>query len=139
MISQSVWLKCGPEAAFALFAARIGEWWPGGHRPSREASSVVRLEQSGRFWETTVDGREFEMGRVLEWVDGERLCLAFYLGTGADQPTDVVIRFVAEGEGTRVTVEHGPGGVALAMWELRAPRFEENWGIVLRLVTGVLR
>ena len=57
--------------------------------------------------------------------------LDFYLGTGPAQPTAVTVRFVAEGEGTRVNIEHRAKLESEAVWEQRAPIYRRSWDAVL--------
>jgi hypothetical protein len=120
-----------PHEAFQLFTGRISEWWPTGHRLTKDSSSHLFLERTGRFWERSRDGREIELGRVLEWDAPNRLALDFYLGTNAAQPTAVEVSFAAENEGTRVTVRHSARPESEDLWNQRAPVFERSWDAVL--------
>jgi len=131
MIQKSVLLHCAAEKAFQLFTERISEWWPPTHRLTKDPRSELFLEPGGRFWERSTDGREMELGRVLEWEPPRRIALDFYIGTNAAQPTDVVVTFVPEGDGTRVVVDHKPKPESEDLWNARAPIFERSWGAVL--------
>lgn len=131
MIQKSILLRCPPEEAFHLFTGRISEWWPTDHRLTKDSSSELFLERSGRFWERSSDGREMELGRVLAWDAPSRLALDFYLGTSAAQPTAVEVTFVAENEGTRVTVLHRAKPESEDLWNRRASVFERSWDAVL--------
>lgn len=132
MIQKSVLLALPPVQAFDLFTARISEWWPPAHRPSKDPQSTVLLEPAGRFWELAGDGREFDLGRVLEWDPPHRLMLDFYLGTSAAQPTAVEVTFTAEDTGTRVEVRHKPKPESESLWTQRAPVYERSWQAVLQ-------
>jgi hypothetical protein len=44
----------------------------------------------------------------------------------------VVVRFSAEGEHTRVVVQHRPKVVSAEVWTAGAPRFERSWELVLQ-------
>lgn len=131
MIEKSVWLACGQAEAFRLFTDGVSEWWPATHRLSKEADGEVFLLASGRFFERTRDGREFEMGRVREWSAPERIVLDFYLGTGPDNPTSVTITFMLDNGGTRIDVRHTETEASAALWNLRAPVFDRSWDSVL--------
>lgn len=89
------------------------------------------MEASGRFWERARDGREVELGRVTTWEPPHRLMLDFFVGSDPDHPTRVEVTFLAEGDGTRVTVLHGPGPDSADLYGQRAPRFERSWEAVL--------
>ena len=139
MIEKSVLLPLDPVAAFQLFTGRVAEWWPVSHRPSKDSSSVLHLEASGRFFERAADGREFELGRVVEWEDPHRLVLDFYMGSTVDRPTSVEVTFVPEADGTRVQVRHRAKPESEELWTSRAAVFEKSWASVLSsLVTVVL-
>jgi uncharacterized protein YndB with AHSA1/START domain len=131
MIQKSVLLRCPPKEAFQLFAARISEWWPTSHRLTKDPESELFLEPSGRFWERARDGREMELGRVRVWEPPHRLTLDFYLGTSAAQPTAVEVTFIAENDGTLVTVHHQAKPESQDLWNQRAPIFERSWQAVL--------
>lgn len=131
MIEKPVWLARGQAEAFRLFTEGISGWWPTTHRLSKEADGEVFLLASGRFFERTRDGREFEMGRVREWSEPERIVLDFYLGTGPDHPTSVTITFTPENGGTRIGVRHTATEASAALWNARAPVFIRSWDSVL--------
>jgi uncharacterized protein YndB with AHSA1/START domain len=131
MILKTVLLDCPPVRAFVLFTEHASEWWPTSRRHTGDASSEIRLLESGRFWERAADGREVELGRVREWKAPHRLVLDFYPGTDAEHPTEVVVTFALEGEATRVTVEHRPTPASDDLWTQRATRFEQSWNVVL--------
>ena len=131
MIEKSAFLTCSPTRAFELFTERASDWWPEAVRHTPDPSSEIRMLASGRFWERARDGHEVELGRVLVWEPPERLVLDFYPGTDALHPTEVIVKFAGEADGTRVVVEHRPKAESAALWAAGAPRFERNWGIVL--------
>ena len=131
MIDKSVVLPCGPARAFSLFTEQISAWWPADRRHTPDPRSELFLSASGRFWERARDGHEVELGRVRVWNPPHGLVLDFYVGTDAAHPTEVEVRFIPEGEGTRVAVTHRPTALSKDMWERRAPRFERSWDVVL--------
>jgi Activator of Hsp90 ATPase homolog 1-like protein len=131
MIEKSVVLACACERAFALFTERASDWWPELLRHTDDSGSQITLLASGRFWERAADGREVELGRVTAWEPPSRLALDFYPGTDALHPTEVVVRFSAEGERTRVVVQHRPKVASADLWAAGAPRFERSWELML--------
>jgi hypothetical protein len=136
MIRKSVVLACGPDRAFALFTEEASEWWPVARRHTSDPQSRIEMLATGRFWERAADGHEVELGKVLVWLPGKRLELDFYPGTDVEHPTRVVVSFVAEGQATRVTVDHGPTEVSAALWKDRAPRFERSWELLLEALSA---
>lgn len=131
MIQKSIRLHCSPEQAFQLFTGSVSLWWPPTHRLSKDPESQLFMEPAGRFWERAPDGRELELGRVLEWEPPHRLRLDFYLGTNAAQPTAVEVTFTPEEDGTRVTVHHSAKPESQTLWTQRASVFEKSWDAVL--------
>ena len=136
MIEKSVVLTCGPAHAFALFTERASDWWPRPLRHTNDSRSEIRMLAGGRFWERAADGREVELGRVIAWEPARRLILDFYPGTDTLHPTEVVVSFTAEGDGTRVVVEHVPKPVSAERWAEGAPSFERAWDLVLAALAG---
>jgi hypothetical protein len=139
MIEKSAFLTCSPTRAFELFTERASDWWPEAVRHTPDPRSEIRMLASGRFWERARDGHEVELGRVLVWEPAERLVLDFYPGTDALHPTEVVVKFAQEAEGTRVVVEHRAKAESAALWAAGAPRFERNWSIVLPALQAAAR
>lgn len=131
MIEKSVLLSCGLDRAFALFTDRISDWWPPERRHTRDPASELFLTAAGRFWERARDGHEVELGHVRVWDAPHRLVLDFYIGTDAEHPTEVEVRFVPEGERTRVSITHRPTVRSKDLWEIRAPRYHASWDLVL--------
>jgi uncharacterized protein YndB with AHSA1/START domain len=139
MITKTIVLACAPARAFALFTESASEWWPASRRHTSDALSEIRMLESGRFWERAGDGTEVELGRVRAWEPPHRLVLDFYPGTDANHPTEVVVTFIAEGEGatTRVTIEHRPTVASAALWDSRAPRYVDSWDSILDALSAV--
>lgn len=112
-IRVSSYVAVAPAVAFDVFTTEVDSWWKqgprfraGGDRPSR---MCFEPGIGGRLLETYEDaeGGSFELGRIKEWKPAERL--VFQMGGrdfAADQWTEVEIVFQAEGEGTRITLEH---------------------------------
>ena len=131
MIQKSAFLRCTPDRAFILFTEQASAWWPPKLRHTTDPRSEIMMRPSGRFWEQGVDGDVVELGQVTVWEPPRRLVLDFYPGTDAQHPTEVVVTFAAEAEGTLVVVEHGPTNESVALWDAGAPGYERAWDLVL--------
>jgi uncharacterized protein YndB with AHSA1/START domain len=104
-----------PEAAFELFTEGFDRWWPKDriHLSEGPCEAVV-LEpcEGGRWYERADDGSEMEWGFVREVNRPTRILMAWQLDPewkfdpDPAKATDVEVTFVAEGEGTQVTLEH---------------------------------
>lgn len=131
MITKTIRLACAPDRAFALFTQSASHWWPESRRHTKDPHSTITLLATGRFWERARDGHEVDLGRVRVWEPPRRLVLDFFVGTDAEHPTEVVVTFSPDGDGTRVTVEHRPLPGSEELWNRRAGAFDRSWDLVL--------
>jgi uncharacterized protein YndB with AHSA1/START domain len=110
-ISATTLVAADPATAFTVFTEEVDTWWKRGprFRPSVHGAGVLRFEGGvgGRLLETYDNGSSFEFGRVTVWQPGERLVMQMMArNLKPGEFTEVEIRFKAEGDQTRVTVEH---------------------------------
>jgi len=143
-VTRSVLVRLDPEAAFELFVDRFGEWWPkDSHHilDSPAADAVLEPHEGGRWYERAEDGSECDWGRVLEVHRPDRIVLAWQLtpdwkfDPDRGNATQVEVTFTAEGDGTRVTLEHSGfqvhGEAGAAMRE--SVDGEGGWGQLMEL------
>ena len=94
------------DEAFAVFTEQIGAWWPlPTHGVFGDAAGAVGFED-GRLVERAVDGRVCVWGEVLEWGPPHRVVFTWHPGRPADDASEVEVRFIEDGAGTRVELEH---------------------------------
>jgi uncharacterized protein YndB with AHSA1/START domain len=111
-VRKSVRVNAPPEHAFDVFVRRIGAWWPKSHHigATDPETFVIEPRQGGRWFERGTDGAECEIGKVLAWEPPKRLLLAWQITADwkydAALVTEVEVRFVREGDATRVELEH---------------------------------
>ena len=67
---------------------------------------VLEPRVGGRLFERTRGGDEHDWGRVTVWEPPRRLGYTWHLRADRSDATDVEIRFVPAGGGTRVEIEH---------------------------------
>jgi uncharacterized protein YndB with AHSA1/START domain len=100
-------VSCPVDRAFQLWTASAAVWWPmATHSVSGRRDSVLVIEPGagGRIYEQTADGQEFSWGVVLAWEPTGRLVCEWLVG---DTPTELEVRFAADGDGgTVVEIEH---------------------------------
>ncbi len=127
-VRTSVVVQATPARAFEVFTAGFDRWWPRTHHIGKTdmTASLVEPRVGGRCYSTHMDGSEVTWGTVLAWEPPSRLVLSWQITpTYQCEPnpakaSEVEIRFVAEGSGTRVELEHrhferhGEGGAAMA-------------------------
>lgn len=100
-------LACPPDHAFRTWADRFGQWWPPSHTVSGDPAAIV-LEPGvgGRIYERTADGTEVDWGRITDWDPPHGLAYRWHLRRDAADATDVAIRFLPDGDGTRMEITH---------------------------------
>ncbi len=140
-LRKSVSVKCDPERAFEVFTTQIGSWWPVrmfSIGESKVTEVVFEEHVGGRIFERHDDGGEGEWGRVLAWEPPHRFVMSWYPGHAASEATELEVRFTAEGESTRVDLEHRGwerfGDQALE----RRSGYDSGWGSVLGYYTAAL-
>lgn len=133
-VRKTVTVDCVVEEAFRVFTTDATSWWPvDSHSIHGTAVKEIVFEgrEGGEVYELTADGEKGHWATVTVWDPPTRIVLAWNILEREAVPTEVDVRFVAEGDGTRVELEHR-GWEALAE---DAPAKRENydtgWGHVL--------
>lgn len=129
-ITKSIVVPRSPDEAFRLFTEGIASWWPlrtHSITDPEPETAVFEPGVGGRLYERTKAGEELLWGTVTVWEPPERLGYTWHPGRGEETAQEVEIRFVREGDGTRLELEHRG-------WE-RAPEkragYDEGWDKVL--------
>ena len=134
VIRKSVTANAPVERAFRIFTEELGSWWPfEGHSLSDAEAESAHLEGrvGGRLFERSRDGRELLWGTIVVWEPPYRFVTTWHPGRDEDSAQELEVRFVDEGERTRVEVEHrGWEKLADAVPEVLRS-YEEGWNIVL--------
>ncbi len=132
-IRKSISVARPPEIAFAVFTAEIGKWWPlkEGFSFGRERAKDIFIEGrvGGRLFERFADGTEFEVGRVIAFQPPHAVTLT-WKAPDWEGPTEIEVRFIAEGAGTRVELEHR-GWEQGPIMEKVGRGYDDGWNIVL--------
>ena len=133
-IVKSVHVGCTPEHAFEVFTRDVGAWWPlDSHAIHVGAVREVVWEEraGGEVYEVSNDGEKAHWATVLTWEPPSRVVIAWHVNPQAAAPTELDVSFLADGEGTRVEVEHrhwerlGDAGVAMR------DGYQDGWDHVL--------
>lgn len=104
VIRKTLHVDAPPEEAFDVFTRGLGDWWPVTTH-SIGGGAVAGDWRVGGLVTETVDGRVHEWADVLEYDPPHGLLLRWRV-TPAHPPTELRLRFVAEGDGTRVELTH---------------------------------
>src|SRR4249920_854898 len=101
-----------PKSAFDHFTAGMVRWWNRSYTINKSpiAAIVIEPRAGGRWFERGEDGSEVIWGKVLAWEPPGRLVLAWQINADWQYDpklvTKIEVRLVAEGNGTRVGLEH---------------------------------
>jgi uncharacterized protein YndB with AHSA1/START domain len=115
-VRKRIEVPVSPDEAFRLFTEEIGSWWPA-ESHSRVADDdrrdgvvvdriVFEPRQGGRVFEVASDGSEGMWATVTAYEPPHRIVLAWKPNDDERPPTEVEVRFVAVGRGTRLELEH---------------------------------
>lgn len=102
------------ERAFAAFTQRMTEWWPREYTWGETSLEYIVMEprSGGQWYERDSNGEEQAWGTVVDWDVPRRVVLSWAIGPDRLPETDpscaseIEVRFVPDGESTRVEVEH---------------------------------
>jgi hypothetical protein len=114
-VRKSVLVAGTPARAFEVFTAGIDRWWPkkkNGLGTTPVLESIIEPYLGGRWYTRHEDGSECVIGHVRVWEPARRFVIGWEIS--ADWKPDarlayaseVEVCFAAEGEGTRVELEH---------------------------------
>jgi uncharacterized protein YndB with AHSA1/START domain len=108
VIRKTVTVECAVEEAFRVFTADALSWWPVETHSIHEAVDEIVFEPrvGGAVYEIGTNGERGHWATVLEWEPPHRLVLAWNILEREGDLTEVEVRFLPEGEATRVELEH---------------------------------
>lgn len=133
-VRKTVTVDATVEEAFRIFTSDAGSWWPTAtHSIHGEDVREIVFEQheGGEVYELAQDGERAHWATVVVWGPPSRLVLAWNIRGADPVPTEVEVRFVAEGDSTRLELEHrGWDAVPEAAAEKRAS-YDTGWERVL--------
>jgi uncharacterized protein YndB with AHSA1/START domain len=142
VMRKSVTVKCTPEHAFQVFTAEMETWWPlATHSVTEKEAKSLRVEEGegGRIVEVGPESEEHVWGTITTWDPPARLVFTWHPGRGAETAQEVDVRFLPDGDSTRVELAHrgweALGDDAPKMFE----SYDKGWDFVLgeRFVAGV--
>jgi len=114
VVRRTITVAAPQQRAFEVFTAEFGTWWPKDYSigESEMADFIMELKAGGRWYEVGRDGTECEAGRVTAFEPPERVVLAWHLDgnfqfdADPDHASELEVRFIPEGEATRIELEH---------------------------------
>jgi uncharacterized protein YndB with AHSA1/START domain len=119
VVRKSVRVQASVERAFSVFVEQMETWWPATHHIGSTPFEAIFVEPrvGGRWYERNAKGEICEWGKVLKWDPPHCVAFSWHVGPGHGSPewkfdpdmskaSEVEIRFMAEGLGTLVELEH---------------------------------
>jgi len=129
-VRKAVTVRRTPQEAFEIFTARFGSWWPL-HKFSihqaEAATCVIEPRVGGAIYEVAKTGERSPWGVVKVWEPGQRFVMSWHPGHDASEAQEVEIRFLAEGDGTRVELEHRDWQALGAKAQATRENYEGGW------------
>jgi uncharacterized protein YciI/uncharacterized protein YndB with AHSA1/START domain len=130
-IHREILVDAPPDAAFALFTSKIGDWWPLAELSVFGAGATVGFED-GALVERSPDGQSAEWGQVTSWLPPGEFSMTWHPGRDTLAASQITVTFRAAGDQTLVVLEHAGWDVFADPAAARA-EYEHGWLEVLRL------
>jgi uncharacterized protein YndB with AHSA1/START domain len=113
-ITRTVIVRAPRDEAFRVFTEGMGTWWPLDTHSiavdqgleQRAVALRVEAREGGRVEEVLEDGSTRDWGGIDVWEPPHRVAFRWKPNDLPTPPTEVEVRFTAEGHATRVDVEH---------------------------------
>jgi hypothetical protein len=133
-VRKTVTVDCAVEEAFRVFTAEAQSWWPTDtHSIHGDDVREIVFEQreGGEVFEISETGQKGHWATVVSWEPPGRLVLAWNILERDAVATELEVRFLPEGERTRVELEHrGWEAIEDAATEKR-DSYDTGWDHVL--------
>ena len=130
-IRKLIKVERSPATAFKVFCEEIGQWWPKGPSFGGKDLADMRIEGrvGGRFYERYIDGTEYDIGQVTAYQPPSLVAFT-WRAPSWDGTTQVEVRFLADGNGTRVELEHSGWEHDAKMRDSRKG-YDGGWDVML--------
>jgi len=127
-IRKSIRVERSREIAFRVFCTEIGSWWPGGFGGD-DIIMMLETRVGGRLFEKRADGTEYVIGLVTTYEPPKAVAFT-WRAPSWELTTQVEVRFIADGTGTRVELEHSGFDQDEKLREARKS-YDGGWEFVL--------
>jgi uncharacterized protein YndB with AHSA1/START domain len=133
-VRKTVTVDCAVEEAFRIFTADATSWWPvRDHSIHGDAVHEIVFEsrEGGAVYERTAAGETAHWATVVTWEPPSRLVLEWDILKREGLATEVEVRFLPEGDRTRVELEHRGWEEVTEEPAARRNNYDTGWGTVL--------
>lgn len=132
-IRREILVDADPDAAFEVFTAGLGQWWPVDEKSVYGKGATVAFDD-GQIVERPADGgadgEPVVWGTVTRWEPPAAVAFTWHPGQPAERASQVVVTFAAEGSQTRVRLEHS-GWESFADPAAARAEYDQGWPVVL--------
>ena len=129
-IRRAILVEADPAAAFEVFTAGLGRWWPLDKLSVHGQDATVSFDD-GQIIERSADGEATVWGTVTRWEPPVAVAFTWHPGRPADEASRVEVTFIAGAPGqTMVRLEHA-GWEAFADPDAARAEYEHGWPLVL--------
>lgn len=133
-VRKTVTVDCVVEEAFRVFTAEAQSWWPiethsihGG-----EVKEIVfEGREGGEVYEISSSGEKGHWATVVAWDPPSRLVLTWNILEREGDATELEVRFLSEGEHTRVELEHRGWDALIESAAEKRASYDTGWDHVL--------
>ena len=128
-IRREILVDADPDAAFEVFTAGLGQWWPVDEKSVYGKGATVAFDD-GQIVEHSADGEPVVWGTVTRWEPPAAVAFTWHPGQPAERASQVVVTFAAEGTQTLVRLEH-TGWESFADPAAARAEYDQGWPVVL--------
>jgi hypothetical protein len=101
-IRREFLVDADPDAAFEVFTAGLGQWWPVDEKSVHGKGATVAFDD-GQIVEHSAEGEPVVWGTVTRWEPPAAVAFTWHPGHPAERASQVVVTFAAEA--TRLATE----------------------------------
>jgi uncharacterized protein YndB with AHSA1/START domain len=133
-VRKTVTVDCAVEEAFRVFTADASSWWPTKSHSiyGEEVREIVFEErEGGEVYELAQNGEKGHWATVVSWEPPSRLVLAWNILERDPVATELEVRFLPDGEATRVELEHRGWDALAEKAAEKRDDYDTGWGHVL--------
>lgn len=128
-IRREVLVDAAPEAAFEIFTAGLGRWWPLAAGKGVYCDGTVTFAD-GQIIERSAGGQRALWGTVTRWEPPAVVAFTWHPGREADRTSQVEVTFTAAGAQTLVRLTHSGWETFDDPAAMRA-EYDKGWPTVL--------
>jgi uncharacterized protein YciI len=128
-IRREVLVDAGPQAAFEIFTAGLGRWWPLAEGKGVYGDGTVAFA-GGHIIERSAAGQQAVWGTVTRWEPPAAVAFTWHPGYEAERASQVEVTFTAAGAQTLVRLTHTGWEIFDDPAAARA-EYDQGWPAVL--------